>query len=394
MPPISLLDLLLVLILIGYLVHGLRVGFLVSVGGLAGFALGAVAAFLAVPLVSQWVADSAWRTPAVIAVIALLLIVGSGLGSRVGAAVRRAVGRIGPIRTVDRVLGGAVNVIVCALVLSLLSFAVSTMGVPMLSRAIAGSTVLQTVDRLTPAPVAASLARVRAGLSANGGIPRILAENLQSTPMPVPDESTDTPALRAAAGSVVRITGNAFQCGQNQTGSGWVLSPGRVVTNAHVVAGVGQPVVEVPDQNALPADVVLFDPARDIAVLAVDGLGTAPLEPGGQLAGGDSAVVAGYPLGGPYQAKPAGVQSRGTVRVPDIYGTGASAREVYQLSADVQQGNSGGPLLDTRGRVVGMVFARSRENVPVGYALTLAQVRSVVDGAGAAEVSTGACIRG
>ncbi|OMH34422.1 MarP family serine protease [Tersicoccus sp. Bi-70] len=392
--PISLLDVVLLLVLIGYLVHGFRVGFLVSIGGLAGFALGAVAAFFAVPLVSQWVTDSAWRTPAAIAVIIVLLVIGSSLGSRFGAVIRRAVGRIGPIRALDRGLGAAVNVIVCSLVLSLLSFAVSTMGVPMLSRAIAGSAVLQTVDRLTPPPLAASMARVRAGLFANGGIPRILAENLQSTPVPVPDESTDTPALRAAAGSVVRITGNAYQCGQNQTGSGWVMAPGRVVTNAHVVAGVGQPVVEVPNQNALPADVVLFDPVKDIAVLAVDGLGTAALEAGNPLAGGDSAVVAGYPLGGPYQAKPAGVQSRGSVRIPDIYGTGTSSREVYQLSADVQQGNSGGPLLDTRGRVVGMVFAKSRENVPVGYALTLAQVRSVVDGAGTSEVSTGACIRG
>ncbi|OMH27563.1 serine protease [Tersicoccus phoenicis] len=394
MPPISLLDVLLVLILLGYLIHGLRVGFLVSIGSLAGFALGAVAAFFAVPLVSQWVTDSAWRTPAVIAVVVLLLVLGSGLGSRVGAAIRRAIGRIGPIRALDRALGGAVNVVVCALALSLIAFAVSTMGVPMLSRAIAGSTVLQTIDRLTPPPVAASMAQARAGLFTTGGIPRILAENLQNTPVPVPDETTDTPALRAASGSVLRITGNAYQCGQNQTGSGWVISPGRVVTNAHVVAGVDQPVVEVPGQNALPADVVLFDPAQDVAVLAVDGLGTAPLQAGGQLAGGDSAVVAGYPLGGPYQAKPAGVQSRGTVRVPDIYGSGTSPREVYQLSADVQQGNSGGPLLDTRGRVVGMVFAKSRENVPVGYALTLAQVRSVVDGAGTAGVSTGACVRG
>ncbi|MEH0108560.1 MarP family serine protease [Tersicoccus sp. MR15.9] len=392
--PISLLDVVLVLILVGYLIHGLRVGFLVSIGSLAGFALGAVAAFFAVPLVSQWVTDSAWRTPAAIAVIVVLLLIGSSLGSRLGALIRRAVGRLGPIRALDRALGAAVNVVVCALVLSLVSFAVSTLGVPMLSRAIAGSAVLQTVDRLTPPPLAASMAKVRAGLFADGGIPRILAENLHSTPVPVPDESTDTPALRAAAGSVVRITGNAYQCGQNQTGSGWVMSAGRVVTNAHVVAGVGQPVVEVPGQNALPADVVLFDPVKDIAVLAVDGLGAPALQQGTPLTGGDSAVFAGYPLGGPYQAKPAGVQSRGTVRIPDIYGSSSSTRELYQLSADVQQGNSGGPLLDTRGRVVGMVFAKSRENVPVGYALTLAQVRSVVDGAGTSEVSTGACIRG
>ena len=207
--------------------------------------------------------------------------------------------------------------------------------------------------------------------------------------------STDTPALNRAAGSVLKIAGTAFQCGQNQTGTGFVVSPGRVVTNAHVVAGVSQPVVEVPGGGAMPGRVVYFDSKRDLAVLAVDGLPTAALPLSSDLPAGTAAAFAGYPHGGPYQSKPATVQGSSTVLVPDIYGNNPVPDEVYKLAGDVQPGNSGGPLLTTNGEVAGVIFAKTTSNAALGFAIPMIDLRPVAAEAPglSSPVSSGQCIQ-
>lgn len=389
----TLLDVVLVLVLLGYLVTGLRNGFLVTLGGIAGFVAGAVAAFFAVPLVSAWVPDNPWRLIAVIATVIVLIIVGQAVGSALGASIRRW-SDFPPLRIVDRLLGGVVNVVVAALVLSMLAFSVGTLGVPFLSQQLASSQVIRGIDTATPGPVRSWLAQLRT-IAVDDGIPTILESVGPATPADVPDASVDTPELAAAAGSVVRITGTAFQCGQNQTGSGFVVAPDRVVTNAHVVAGVDEPVVEVPGAGALPGRVVQLDTARDIAVIAVDGLDAAALPLGDDLANGTTAAFAGYPAGGPYRIQPASIQGLTPVLVNDIYGANPRPLQVYSLAANVQQGNSGGPLLDLQGRVTGVVFAKSTADAPVGYALSLAELRPIVESAEGLQdaVSAGQCTR-
>lgn len=389
----TLLDVVLVLVLLGYLVTGLRNGFLVTLGGIAGFVAGAVAAFFAVPLVSAWVPDNPWRLIAVIATVIVLIIVGQAVGSALGASIRRW-SDFPPLRIVDRLLGGVVNVVVAALVLSMLAFSVGTLGVPFLSQQLASSQVIRGIDTATPGPVRSWLAQLRT-IAVDDGIPTILESVGPVTPADVPDASVDTPELAAAAGSVVRITGTAFQCGQNQTGSGFVVAPDRVVTNAHVVAGVDEPVVEVPGAGALPGRVVQLDTARDIAVIAVDGLDAAALPLGDDLANGTTAAFAGYPAGGPYRIQPASIQGLTPVLVNDIYGANPRPLQVYSLAANVQQGNSGGPLLDLQGRVTGVVFAKSTADAPVGYALSLAELRPIVESAEGLQdaVSAGQCTR-
>ncbi|MCU1633294.1 MAG: serine protease [Micrococcaceae bacterium] len=399
MPEISfaeftLLDLVLLVVLLGYLVTGIRNGFLVTLGGIAGFVAGAVAAFFAIPLVSGWVPDNPWRLIAVIATVVVLIILGQAVGSALGASIRRW-SDFPPLRIIDRILGGVVNVVVAALVLSMLAFSVGTLGVPFLSQQLAASQVIRGIDTVTPGPVRTWMAELRT-IAVDDGIPTILATVGPVTPAEVPDASVDTPELAAAAASVVRITGTAFQCGQNQTGSGFVVAPGRVVTNAHVVAGVDEPVVEVPGGGALPGRVVQLDTDRDIAVIAVDGLQAAPLPLGEELDTGATAAFAGYPAGGPYRIQPASVQSLSPVLVKNIYGADPQPLEVYSLAADVQQGNSGGPLLDLQGRVTGVVFAKSTANAPVGYALSLAELRPIAESAPGLDdaVSAGQCARG
>jgi S1-C subfamily serine protease len=390
----TLLDLVLVVVLLGYLVTGLRNGFLVTLGGIAGFVAGAVAAFFAIPLVSGWVPDNPWRLIAVIGTLIVLVIVGQAVGSALGASIRRW-SDFPPLRIIDRLLGGVVNVVVAALVLSMLAFSVGTLGVPFLSQQLASSQVIRGIDTATPGPVRTWMAQLRT-IAVDDGIPTILESVAPATAADVPDASVDTPELAAAAASVVRITGTAFQCGQNQTGSGFVVAPGRVITNAHVVAGVDEPVVEVPGGGALPGRVVQLDTARDIAVIAVDGLRAAPLPLGDELDNGATAAFAGYPAGGPYRIQPASVQGLSPVLVNNIYGADPQPLQVYSLAANVQQGNSGGPLLDLQGRVAGVVFAKSTADAPVGYALSLEELRPIAESSPGLEdaVSAGQCTRG
>lgn len=388
---LTILDLALILTLISYLIYGLRNGFLVTLGGVAGFAAGAMAAVVAVPLVSGWVPESGWRLTAIIASAVLLIVLGHGLGTWVGHKIRQAV-RIKPLHALDRLLGGVASVAVAALVMSMLSFSIASLGVPFVSQQLAESKVIRSIDALTPNPVKSAVAQLRSAVMGNG-IPKIIEGIGPVAPVPVPDASTDTPALNNAARSVLRIAGTAYQCGQNQTGSGFVVSPGRVVTNAHVVAGVPQPVVETPDGGALPGRVVYFDSKRDLAVLAVEGLPTVPLPLGPDLPTGSAAAFAGYPHGGPFQSKPATVQGVSTLLVPDIYGNNPAPEQVYKLAGDVQPGNSGGPLLSQQGRVAGVIFAKTTSDVAVGYALTMADLAPVAERAPAlsAAVSPGQC---
>ncbi len=390
---LTILDLALILMLLSYLVYGLRNGLMVTLGGIAGFVVGAIAAFMAVPLVSGWVTDSGWRLTATVGAAVVLIALGHGLGTMIGRKVRHAV-RIKPLHAVDRLIGGVVSVVVAALVMSMLAFSISSLGVPFVSQQLAESRVIRYIDNLTPTPVKSTMAQLRSTVIGDG-IPKLIEGIGPVTPVPVPNESTDTPALNQAADSVLKIAGTAFECGQNQTGSGFVVSPGRVVTNAHVVAGVSQPVVEVPDGGALPGRVVYFDSQRDIAVLAVDGLQSSPLPLSADLAGGSPAAFAGYPHGGPFQSKPATVQGISTILVPDIYGNNPSPAQVYRLAGDVQPGNSGGPLLTMQGQVAGLIFAKTTTDAALGFALTMEDLEPVAAQAPglSSPVSAGQCTR-
>ena len=384
---LTILDLVLIVTLLSYLFHGLRNGFLVTVGGVAGFAAGAVAAFVSVPIVSGLVDDSGWRLTAIIATAVLLMVLGHGLGTAIGRGLRSVV-RIQPLRSMDRLAGGGVNVVISALVMSMLAFSIGALGVPFVSQPLAESKVIRFIDGATPVPLKTSMAQLRSAVI-GGGIPTLFEGIGPAQPVTIPDASTDTPALNRAAESVLKIAGTAYQCGQNQTGTGFVVSPGRVVTNAHVVAGVPEPVVQIPGR------VVYFDAQHDLAVVAVDGLRSAPLPLRADLPAGSPAAFSGYPHGGPFQSKPATVQDIATVLVPDIYGNNPASADVYRIAGDVQPGNSGGPLLTTDGQVAGVIFAKATAESSLGYAITMTDLGPVAaraPGLGDA-VSPGQCIQ-
>ncbi|MDQ1137097.1 S1-C subfamily serine protease [Microbacterium sp. SORGH_AS 1204] len=389
-----IIDIVLIALLVIALITGLSRGFLATIGFFAGLALGAVAAYWATPFVGQWVTSPSWRGPAMVVTGILLLLIGSGLGTAVGGFFRRGADRI-KLRVPERLLGGLVNTAAAALAISFVAGSLTPAGVPVVSAALGSSTVVRTIDDLTPAPVRGALAELRGTVFAEG-IPR-LGQLIQIGPVPsTPEIALDDPALTQAAQSVARISGTAYACGVTSSGSGFVVASDRVVTNAHVVAGVDTPVVELPGRPAREGRVVYFDPIDDIAVVAVDGLDAAPLPVASTLGVGSSAVVQGYPGGGPFSSGSAQVLSEGTVPVPDIYDSSSSARDIYALAAIVRPGNSGGPLLTTSGEVAGLVFARSDTDDNVGYAMTPVELEPVLTQIDAlsAPVASGSCTRG
>lgn len=388
-----IVDILLVILLVSYLVYGYRVGILRTLFGIAGLVLGGIAAYFVVPLAATAVPPE-WRVLTVIVVALLLLSLGFTVGATIGRVLRRGV-QIVKLGFVDRLLGAVANVVVAALMLGLIASQVSALGVPALTQMTASSAVIKAIDGLTPDPVKTWLAQVRTA-AVDDALPWITeALGVPSETPAVPDVATDSASLAASADSVVRISGTAAECGLGLTGSGFVVSDDRVVTNAHVLAGVTDPVIEAPNELPRPGRVVYFDPVDDLAVIAVDDLDARPIPLGQNLAAGADAVVDGYPHGGPFTTGPAGVLSVSSLRVPDIRNESSSDRSVYTLAANVQPGNSGGPLLATDGTVVGVVFARATTVQNVGYAMTLAELSPVAAQAASldAPVSSGGCIR-
>ncbi|NYF17343.1 S1-C subfamily serine protease [Microbacterium sp. AK009] len=388
-----LVDLFLIALLVVALVVGLQRGLVASLGTLLGLAAGGVAAWWLAPVINDAWPWQEWRPLVVIVASFLLLVVGGTVGGVLGGMVRRGVDRV-KLRVIDRLLGGAVSVVVAALALSLVGQSVANTGAPVLGPAVASSRVMTFINGAIPRPVADTLAQWRSFVT-DDGLPRLggllTPEVAPGTATPV--EAGD-PELELAAASVLRVSGTAFACGTSSTGSGFVVAPDRVVTNAHVVAGVDTPVVQSNGGTAVEGRVVYFDPIDDLAVIAVDGLGVAPLGLSGTLSAGTAAQVQGYPLGGPWDAKAAEVLSVGTVPVPDIYDDTANPREIYQLFAEVRPGNSGGPLLTGDGEVAGVVFARADGDDTRGFAMTNAELEPVAAGAPGLNdrVSTGNCL--
>lgn len=392
-----LVDIIVVIALVLALVAGLARGFFASLGTVVGMVCGAVAALWGLPLAAPWLSEvlpeGGWRAAALAAAALGLVVLGTAAGAAVGHAVRRGVDR-GRARPVERFFGGVVSVVATALAVLLVSSGIGVAGIPYVSSAVASSRVVGALDALTPAPVDDALAVARGALLGDG-IPRLeaaIGAPVAPTNAPV---TLDDPALQAAAASVARVSGTAYACGVSMTGSGFVAAPGLVVTNAHVVAGVDAPVVELPGGRAGEGRIVLFDPVVDLAVIAVGGLGDAPLAIADPVPAGTQAVVQGYPHGGPFTSGSAAVVSVGSVPVPDIYDGPATPREVYALAADVRPGNSGGPLLSAQGAVVGVVFARALDDDARGYAMTTSELRPALAAvtADAPTVSSGPCAR-
>ncbi|MDO5745464.1 MAG: MarP family serine protease [Micrococcaceae bacterium] len=385
------LDLLLAISLVSFLVSGLRKGFFVTLGAIIGFLAGGIAAFYAIPLVSTWVANPGWRIFWIVASGLFFILIGQGIGMAIGARIRLWL-NFPVLKSFDRLLGGIANTVMAALVISAIALSAATMGVPWVSQQIADSKVLGTIASWTPKPITNLVTEARSQVMGQT-IPELFEPFAPQVAIEVPEPESLGAGVDAAAASVVKIIGTAYACGVNQSGSGFVLAPDRVMTNAHVVAGISEPSVTTQDGTVLSGSVVYFDSVADIAVLDVPGLGLEPLQRGKDLDRGDTAAFLGFPGGGSFRSMGSVVESLSTVEIQNIYGAEPTPLRIYQLAGKVEQGNSGGPLLDAKGKVVGMVFAKAKGGAEVGYALALEEIdRALAKSKDAREpVPTGAC---
>jgi S1-C subfamily serine protease len=380
--PGDILDLVLIAVIAAFAVAGYRQGFIIGVLSLVGFLAGVVAgAYLAPGLARSLAKNATWQAFLAILVVFLMAVVGMMIASGIGVALRsRVIGR--PATVLDSIGGATVNVLAVVIVAWIIgSFVINSSAFPAVARQVNNSAVLRTVDRVMPRGVLdlPFFPQLRTLLS-NGVYTQVFGafgaeySNLLPTPRP----SVCSAALTTAEASVVKVTGEATSCRQNIEGSGFFISPHHVLTNAHVVAGVDQSLTVTTEAGATSrAEVVLYDPKRDLAVLYVPGLTEPTLYLAGAAPYGTSAAVAGYPLDATtLQVTGAGIGRAFTANGPDIYGTGSVNRQMYGIRADIQPGNSGGPLLSSTGHVYGVVFAKSTYYQDTGYALTAAEVQS------------------
>jgi S1-C subfamily serine protease len=313
-------------------------------------------------------------TTTAIVLVFLLATIGQVAATFLGSWVRRHL-VWKPARVVDAVAGAAVSVVSLLLVAWLVGTAVASSPFTGLASQVRRSQVLAVVDSAVPGGAKGLFASFRR-LIDDRGFPEVFGDLVPTQVRPVdpPDPALARAGVVTAVRSrIFKITGVASSCSKRIEGSGFLYAPGRVMTNAHVVAGVKSPNVEV-DGRQLRATVVVYDPDRDIAVLLVPGLSRTPLAFAGQAKTNDSAIVIGYPQDGPYRADAARIRGTQQAKGPNIYQSKTVVREIYALRSRVRPGNSGGPLVSPGGAVYGVVFAAAADDPQTGYALTAKEV--------------------
>ncbi|HXW34958.1 MAG TPA: MarP family serine protease [Acidimicrobiales bacterium] len=383
------MDIVLLVFVVLAAIHGLRLGAVMQVLSFGGFWIGLVIGAVLAPPLTRLVTSP--TSKALVATVVLFGCAGifGGFGRVLGARSSRVVRRLrlGPL---DSGLGVAVGVVATLLACWLVAELFVQSSATWLDADIQGSRIIRTMNSILPDPPAI-FSRIRSFLAAEG-FPVVFAGIPPSTAGPVPVPSDVMAEADVAGPSTLKVVGEG--CGVIQEGSAFVVAPGVLVTNAHVVAGIPRP--QVLDSSGVPhpVAVVLFDPELDVAVLRVAGISAPPLNLDPQMVGrGTAGAALGYPNGGPLDVQPAGLMASFDATGLDIYGRNQTSRQVYELDATIRPGNSGGPFVEPNGTVVGVVFARSTTDPTVGYALASPAVLAEVHTGESAThtVGTGPC---
>ena len=388
----NVLDVLLIVLVLAYALSGYWQGFVTGAFATAGLLLGG---FLGVWLAPKALGNdnpSVWVSLGALFIVILAASIGQGFFQYAGARVRdRITWR--PVRVVDALGGALLSAAAVLLVAWALGVAVTGTRINGLTNMVRSSTVLSHVNGVLPQEATKGLQAFN-NVVGTSFFPRYLEpfapERIVKVGPGPAKLRTDTDVIRAGA-SVLKVRG-ASSCGRGVEGSGFLIAPRYLMTNAHVVAGVSHPTVLV-GSTAEDATVVSYDPALDLAVLHFDSGSLPPLSFGGDLSAKAGVAILGYPQDGPFDLEPGRVRAEQRLRSPDIYGSGTVIRDVYSLRGLIRPGNSGGPIVNADGKVEGVVFAASVTDPDTGYALTAAQVKATAAKAvGLTDpVSTGGC---
>jgi len=373
------LDLILIVVVAAFAVSGYRQGFIVGVLSFFGFVGGALLGAEFGPSISRALVGGQTQQD-VIAVVLLVsfAVIGQFIASSIGAAMRSTV-TWHSATVLDSVGGSVVSMLSVLLIAWVVGSVLIESPFPVVDSQVNNSIVLGGLDKFMPSPARTMFSDFRRLLASNSTYAEVFsgigAERILAIPAPDP-AVLNSPGFLAARSSVVKVQGVAPSCQRSIEGSGFVISPQHVLTNAHVVAGVTEGQTVTTDTGShYNATVVFYDPQIDVAILDVPGLDLPPLHFAGPANPGDNAVVAGYPLDAidlhTVAARIGGVQD---AEGPNIYETSTVTRQIYEIRAVVESGNSGGPLLSPAGTVDGVVFAAAVGVSDTGFALTAAEV--------------------
>jgi S1-C subfamily serine protease len=376
-------------------ISGWRTGALGSLLAFFGVVLGGVAGILLAPHVVSHLDGQRTRLFVALFLILGLVVIGEIAGVVLGRAARAAI-RNPALRSFDSLVGVALQVVTILLAAWVLAIPLTSANQPNLAAAVRGSRILTGVDQVAPEWVTSKLRASLNKLYGTSGLPDVLPRfgRTPNVDVDVPDATlASDPVVANTRPSVLKIRGVAPSCQRVLEGSGFVVSPNRVMSNAHVVAGSETVTVEA-DGQSYDASVVSYDPEADISLLDVPNLPSPPLAFDMREAPtGTDSVVMGYPGGGDFTATPARIREIIQLKGPDIYHTNTVTREVYTIRGTVRQGNSGGPLIDRDGRVLGVVFGAAVDDADTGFVLTANEVAKQMAKVGnTATVPTGTCI--
>jgi S1-C subfamily serine protease len=369
---VNALDWLLVVLVLAYALSGYWQGFVTGAFATAGLLLGGLLGIWLAPVLLGDVDPSLLVSLGALFIVILCASLGQASFQYAGSKVRDRI-TWQPIRALDAVGGAALSAVAVLLVAWALGVAVSGSRIGSVTPMVRGSSVLGAVDKTLPHAASGVLQAFNdvVGTSFFPDYLEPFAPERIVEVGPGPRRLLQDPDVLAAEESVLKVRGTN-NCGRGVEGTGFVYAPDRLMTNAHVVAGVADPEVEIGD-TTVDAEVVEYNPDLDIAVLALETDDIPALRFAG-VAPGDGVAILGYPQDGPFDVQPGRVRDDQKLRSPNIYGDGTVIRQVFSLRGLVRPGNSGGPIVTSRGAVAGVVFAASVTDKDTGYALTTAQV--------------------
>lgn len=387
----DLIDVLLLIAVAVAAVRGIQLGASVQLGSYGGFWIGLFLGAIIAPVLVGPIHTPVWRTVGSLVILFGTATILAGVGRRLGLTLWKSMRKV-KLATVDSIMGAAIAVVATLLGVWVIAGIAVNSPFSALSSQVANSRIVRGLDTILP-PAPSVFSRVQAFINSQG-FPSVFASlpPQLAGPVGLPVTAQVDQIVKSKSQSVLKIEG--VGCGQIQEGSGFVVAPGVVVTNAHVVAGIPHPYI-LDSKGQHPATIVFFDPHLDLAILRAQGLTEPVLKVSTQTYYRDTqAVVLGYPNGGPLTYGPAGIMATFNATGRDIYGKGLTTRLVYEIEAIVRPGNSGGPLIDTNGQVIGVVFSRSTTNPDVGFALASPAVDQeiVAHESATKNVSSGACV--
>jgi S1-C subfamily serine protease len=393
-PAVNPLDLVALLMLVLAVVLGVRSGALPQLLGLMGAAVAALTGLAILPTVTPFLDSlpAAMRTVIVLSALLGLVGLGEALGGSFGRRASQALGH-GLLGALDRVGGAIVGAAQAVLILWLAGGVIASGPFPNLAQLAQRSAALRAVDAVFPPPTEIVLELGQ--ILDDSGLPNVFIglEQLPAAPIDLPSDALARRIGVRAAPSVLRVVADG--CDQRSSGSSFVVASNYLVTNAHVVTGAKSVIVQS-SADSFRATVVLIDTELDVALLHTDGVRAPPLTfTSTEPTRGALAAAIGYPGGGSEAVEPATVAAAYDAQGLSVTGDSRVTRRIIELRARVRPGDSGGPLVLENGTVGGVVFAESKVDPAVGYALSPLDVRRRVEPAigRTAAVSTGRCIR-